>query len=47
MSFKKKLRYENMLTRCGFWATVRCMRNEGVPFDEAYAIAFPGRSPRV
>jgi hypothetical protein len=46
MTFKVKLRYENMLDRCGMWATVRCMRNEGVAFEDAYAVVF-GREPKV
>ena len=45
MSFRTKLHYENMVKRVGSWAAVRCMRNNGVSFEDAYAVMF-GRAPR-
>lgn len=39
MSANRRQHYKDTLKRCGHWAGVRYMRNQGVPFEVAYEIA--------
>lgn len=45
MSKQSEAEYKKIIKRQGLWAGVRCLKNKGVSFDNAYRAVF-GCAPR-